>query len=115
MTPPVAGAATKGLLSPTFKAAQQTLTEAKYSAGKAQERFQTALDELGSFEKSSAWTGAGEKADFTKHDALRADLQLARAELFKANRTLETSEGSFNNQQRLNTDPNLGQKLDYAA
>lgn len=108
-------AAGKGYTSPppSLLAAGKQFKGNQSDATKAEAELKKAFDNLGEFERSSAWTGAGEKADFAKHNALKAEVEVARAEVAKANVNLEDSDKNFKQQQELN--PDLGQNLNLVG
>jgi len=68
-----------------------------------------AFADLGAFEESNAWTGAGDKADFARHKALQGAVEIARANVAKSGVNLQTSDNKFKQLQEQN--PGLGQNL----
>ncbi|MEI8128725.1 MAG: hypothetical protein WCG95_03810 [bacterium] len=76
---------------------------------KAEAALNKAFANLGAFERSSAWTGAGENADVARHNALKGEVEIARANVAKTGVNLADSDNNFEQQQRLNS--GLGQNL----
>lgn len=75
----------------------------------AEEALEKAFADLSEFEKSSAWTGAGNNANFAKHNALRNAVEIAKANVAKVGIELQASGNKFKQLQGQN--PDLGQNL----
>lgn len=113
-----AGVARKGHERPSLLAAQKNYTNNQYLAGVADKKFNDALSKLGTWEQEHK----GPTRDENTHGVLKSAFWEAQNELHKANKALEVSKGSFDDEKRslslnksFNSDPALGHQFDCVS